>query len=153
MTAKDKGTGKENRSIQDGSGLSKEEIDRMIKDAGRTRRRTRTAARRPRSATRPIRWCHRPEKFIKDNEDKVPTDVKEKVEAAITEVKTALAGTDIAAVKAAVEKLSTESQALGQAIYDAQAADSAAGDGAGQAQDGDVVDAEVVDEPTDQDKK
>ncbi len=52
-----------------------------------------------------------------------------------------------------MEKLSTESQALGQAIYDAQAADSAAGDGAGKAQDGDVVDAEVVDEPTDQDKK
>lgn len=64
---------------------------------------------------------HQTEKFIKDNEDKVPADVKEKVEAAIKEANDALAGSDIAAVKSAVEKLATESQALGQAIYESQA--------------------------------
>ncbi|MBM4526177.1 molecular chaperone DnaK [Rhodococcus hoagii] len=154
VTAKDKGTGKENTiKIQDGSGLSKEEIDRMIKDAEAHAEEDKNRREEAEVRNQADSLVHQTEKFIKDNEDKVPADVKEKVEAAITEVKTALAGTAIAAVKAAVEKLSTESQALGQAIYDAQAADSAAGDGAGQAQDGDVVDAEVVDEPTDQDKK
>ncbi|NKZ80254.1 molecular chaperone DnaK [Prescottella equi] len=154
VTAKDKGTGKENTiKIQDGSGLSKEEIDRMIKDAEAHAEEDKNRREEAEVRNQADSLVHQTEKFIKDNEDKVPADVKEKVETAITEVKTALAGTDIAAVKAAVEKLSTESQALGQAIYDAQAADSAAGDGAGQAQDGDVVDAEVVDEPTDQDKK
>ncbi|MXI03885.1 Hsp70 family protein, partial [Escherichia coli] len=134
-------------------GLSKEEIDRMIKDAEAHAEEDKNRREEAEVRNQADSLVHQTEKFIKDNEDKVPADVKEKVEAAITEVKTALAGTDIAAVKAAVEKLSTESRALGQAIYDAQAADSAAGDGAGQAQDGDVVDAEVVDEPTDQDKK
>ena len=153
VTAKDKGTGKENTiKIQDGSGLSKDEIDRMIKDAEAHAEEDKNRREEAEVRNQADSLVHQTEKFIKDNEDKVPADVKEKVEAAITEVKTALTGADIAAVKAAVEKLSTESQALGQAIYDAQAADAAAS-GDGQAQDGDVVDAEVVDEPTDQDKK
>ncbi|MCA1005019.1 molecular chaperone DnaK [Rhodococcus hoagii] len=153
VTAKDKGTGKENTiKIQDGSGLSKDEIDRMIKDAEAHAEEDKNRREEAEVRNQADSLVHQTEKFIKDNEDKVPADVKEKVEAAITEVKTALAGADIATVKAAVEKLSTESQALGQAIYDAQAAD-AATSGDGQAQDGDVVDAEVVDEPTDQDKK
>ncbi|MFC9517835.1 molecular chaperone DnaK [Nocardiaceae bacterium NPDC056970] len=153
VTAKDKGTGKENTiKIQDGSGLSKDEIDRMIKDAEAHAEEDKNRREEAEVRNQADSLVHQTEKFIKDNEDKVPADVKEKVEAAITEVKTALAGADIATVKAAVEKLSTESQALGQAIYDAQAADAAAS-GDGQAQDGDVVDAEVVDEPTDQDKK
>lgn len=153
VTAKDKGTGKENTiKIQDGSGLSKEEIDRMVKDAEAHAEEDKNRREEAEVRNQADSLVHQTEKFIKDNEDKVPADVKEKVEAAITEVKTALTGTDIAAVKAAVEKLSTESQALGQAIYDAQAADAAAsGDGSGPADD--VVDAEVVDEPSDQDKK
>ncbi|PTR23428.1 molecular chaperone DnaK [Rhodococcus sp. OK519] len=153
VTAKDKGTGTENTiKIQDGSGLSKDEIDRMIKDAEAHAEEDKNRREEAEVRNQADSLVHQTEKFIKDSEDKVPADVKEKVEAAITEVKTALAGTDIAAVKTAVEKLSTESQALGQAIYDAQAADTAAsGDGSGPADD--VVDAEVVDEPTDQDKK
>jgi len=154
VTAKDKGTGKENTiKIQDGSGLSKEEIDRMVKDAEAHAEEDKARREEAEVRNQADSLVHQTEKFIKDSEDKVPADVKEKVEAAITEVKTALAGTDLAAVKAAVEKLSTESQALGQAIYDAQAADAAAsGDGSGPADDN-VVDAEVVDEPSDQDKK
>jgi len=153
VTAKDKGTGKENTiKIQDGSGLSKDEIDRMIKDAEAHAEEDKNRREEAEVRNQADSLVHQTEKFVKDNEDKVPADVKEKVEAAVTEVKTALAGSDIAAVKAAVEKLSTESQALGQAIYDAQAADTAAqGDGSGPTDD--VVDAEVVDEPTDQDKK
>ncbi|WP_433523445.1 molecular chaperone DnaK [Nocardia pseudovaccinii] len=156
VTAKDKGTGKENTiKIQDGSGLSKEEIDRMVKDA--EAHAAEDKARREEAETRnqAESLVHQTEKFIKENEDKVPADVKTKVEAAIAEANEALKGTDIAAVKSAVEKLATESQALGQAIYEASAADQAAsGNGASSsASDDQVVDAEVVDEPVDTEKK
>ncbi|WP_433757598.1 molecular chaperone DnaK [Nocardia sp. CA-135398] len=156
VTAKDKGTGKENTiKIQDGSGLSKEEIDRMVKDA--EAHAAEDKARREEAETRnqAESLVHQTEKFIKENEDKVPADVKTKVEAAIAEANEALKGTDIAAVKSAVEKLATESQALGQAIYEASAAEQAAsGNGASSsASDDQVVDAEVVDEPVDTEKK
>ncbi|MFC8526463.1 molecular chaperone DnaK [Nocardia sp. NPDC057227] len=156
VTAKDKGTGKENTiKIQDGSGLSKEEIDRMVKDA--EAHAAEDKARREEAETRnqAESLVHQTQKFIADNEEKVPADIKSKVEAAIVEANEALKGTDIAAVKAAVEKLATESQALGQAIYESAAAEGAAGDGQpqqGQADD-QVVDAEVVDEPVDTEKK
>jgi molecular chaperone DnaK len=156
VTAKDKGTGKENTiKIQDGSGLSKEEIDRMVKDA--EAHAAEDKARREEAETRnqAESLVHQTEKFIKENDDKVPADVKTKVEEAIAEANEALEGTDIAAVKSAVEKLATESQALGQAIYDASAAESAASsNGASSSVDDDqVVDAEVVDEPVDTEKK
>ncbi|RMI28706.1 molecular chaperone DnaK [Nocardia stercoris] len=148
VTAKDKGTGKENTiKIQDGSGLSKEEIDRMVRDA--EAHAAEDKARREEAETRnqAESLVHQTEKFIKDNEDKVPADVKSKVEAAIAEANEALKGQDISAIKSAVEKLATESQALGQAIYDASAAESAGHtDGATPQSDDTVVDAEVVDE-------
>jgi len=94
------------------------------------------------------------EKFVKDQREaeggsKVPEDTLSKVDAAIAEAKTALGGTDIAAIKAAMEKLGQESQALGQAIYEAtQAGGDEAGGGAGgpSGSADDVVDAEVVDD-------
>ncbi|OUS90059.1 molecular chaperone DnaK [Rhodococcus sp. NCIMB 12038] len=155
VTAKDKGTGKENTiKIQDGSGLSKEEIERMVKDAEAHAEEDKARREEAEVRNQAESLVHQTEKFIKDNEDKVPADVKEKVEAAIKEANDALAGTDIAAVKTAVEKLATESQALGQAIYEASAAEEAANtDGAGASGADDVVDAEVVDEPSDAEKK
>ncbi|MGH4007041.1 MAG: Hsp70 family protein, partial [Pseudonocardiaceae bacterium] len=101
------------------------------------------------------------EKFIKDNDDKLPSDVKDKVNAALGEAQEALKGTDTAAIRTAMEKLATESQALGQALYADHAGASGAAGGAGG--DGaapggpsgssgssggadDVVDAEIVDE-------
>jgi molecular chaperone DnaK len=151
VTAKDKGTGKENTiKIQEGSGLSKEEIDRMVKDAEAHAEEDKARREEAEVRNQADSLVHQTEKFIKDSEEgaaKVPADVKEKVEAAITEVKTALAGTDLAAVKAAVEKLSTESQALGQAIYKAQAEGGSAGGGDGSSGGADdVVDAEIVDD-------
>ncbi|MGH3618603.1 MAG: Hsp70 family protein, partial [Pseudonocardiaceae bacterium] len=98
------------------------------------------------------------EKFIKDNDDKLPADVKDKVNAVLGEAQEALKGTDTAAIRAAMEKLATESQALGQALYkDAGAAGggpgggtgdgAAAGGPAGSAPNADdVVDAEIVDD-------
>ncbi len=90
------------------------------------------------------------EKFLKDNEDKVPADVKTEVETAVSELKETLKGEDTAEIRTATEKLAAVSQKLGQAIYaDAQAAQGAAGGAgdAGQAKaDDDVVDAEIVDD-------
>ncbi|MXP23575.1 molecular chaperone DnaK [Gordonia sp. HNM0687] len=151
VTAKDKGTGKENSiRIQEGSGLSKDEIDRMIKDAEAHADEDRQRREEAETRNQAESLVHQTEKFLKDNEDKVPGEVKDKVNAAISEAQEALKGTDIAAIKSAVEKLSTESQEMGQAIYAASAAESPngeapQGDNAGA---DDVVDAEVVDEPS-----
>ncbi|MCH5643304.1 MULTISPECIES: molecular chaperone DnaK [unclassified Gordonia (in: high G+C Gram-positive bacteria)] len=149
VTAKDKGTGKENSiRIQDGSGLSKDEIDRMIKDAEAHADEDRKRREEAETRNQAESLVNHTEKFLKDNEDKVPADVKEKVESAISNAQEALKGTDSTAIKNAIEKLSEESQALGQAIY-ANTAESPNGDApAGDAADADadVVDAEVVDE-------
>ncbi|MFS4490954.1 molecular chaperone DnaK [Dietzia kunjamensis] len=150
VTAKDKGTGKENTIIiQDGSGLSKEEIDQMIKDAEEHaaedhKRREEADARNQAEST-----IYQTEKFVSENEDKIPADKKESLQAAIADAKTALEGSDVDAIKSAVEKVNTEAQAVGQAIYEASAAEGAeagGASGAGSADDDDVVDAEVVDE-------
>jgi molecular chaperone DnaK len=103
------------------------------------------------------------EKFVKEQREaeggsKVPEDTLTKVDAAIAEAKTALDGTDISAIKSAMEKLGQESQALGQAIYEATQADQGAdagasgGNGPSGTSDDDVVDAEVV-EDDDQENK
>lgn len=150
VSAKDKATGKENTiKIQDGSGLSQEEIDRMIKDAEahadedkkrREEQETRNGAESAAYQTR---------KFMEENEDKLPEDLKTRVTEAADAVDEALKGDDLEAVKSAVEKLNTESQELGKVLYEAQA-----NEGATQAEaaDDNVVDAEVVDEDTDETK-
>ncbi|GAC50186.1 molecular chaperone DnaK [Gordonia aichiensis] len=157
VTAKDKGTGKENSiRIQEGSGLSKDEIDRMIKDAEAHAEEDRKRREEAETRNQAESLVNHTEKFLKDNEDKVPGEVKDKVNAAISEANEALKGTDISAVKSAIEKLSAESQEMGQAIYAASAAESqdgASADGATADSDNDVVDAEVVDEPNSGDTK
>ena len=89
------------------------------------------------------------EKFLKDNEDKVPGEVKTEVETAVAELKEKLKGEDTAEIRTATEKVAAVSQKLGQAMYaDAQAAQAAGGDAphAEAKADDDVVDAEIVDE-------
>ena len=150
VTAKDKGTGKENTiKIQEGSGLSQEEIDRMIKDA--EQHADEDKARREEQETRnnAESMAYQTRKFLDENSDKVTEDIKSKVTAAADEVDEALKGTDIDAIKTAVEKLSTESQEMGKAIYEAEA-----NAGAAQADapaDDNVVDAEVVEDDADAD--
>ena len=155
VTAKDKGTGKENTvTIQDGSGLSQEEIDRMIKDAEEhaeeDRKRREEVSVRNEAET----LVYQTEKFLTDNAEKIPSDGKDKVQAAIDKAKEALKGDDIAALCTAIEEIKTESAAMGQAMYeqtaaegataaDGGAADSNASDNGG---DDDVVDAEVVED-------
>ncbi|MDV7132849.1 molecular chaperone DnaK [Williamsia muralis] len=148
VTAKDKGTGKENTiRIQDGSGLSKDEIDRMIKDAEAHADEDRKRREEAETRNQAESLVNQTEKFLKESDDKVPADLKTKVEGSIEGVREALKGSDLGAVKSAVEKLTTESQELGQAIYANAAAE---GDGAAAAGGADdVVDAEVVDEGAD----
>ena len=155
VTAKDKGTGKENTiKIQDGSGLSQEEIDRMVKDAEQhaeedKKRREEQELRNNAEST-----SYQTRKFLDGNADKVSEDVKTKVTEAADAVDEALKGDDLEAIKSAVEKLSTESQEMGKQIYEAQAAEAgtegAADAGAAQG-DPNVVDAEVVDEDENKD--
>jgi molecular chaperone DnaK len=158
VSAKDLGTGKEqSMTITGGSALPKDDIDRMVKDAEahaeEDKRRREEAEVRNQAET----LVYQTEKVVKENDDKLPADIKEKVNAAIAEANEALKGTDINAIKTAVEKLATESQAIGQAIYanapgapgaEAPGADApgAAGAGADAKKDDDVVDAEIVDE-------
>ncbi|TXH16676.1 MAG: molecular chaperone DnaK, partial [Mycobacterium sp.] len=156
VTAKDKGTGKENTiKIQEGSGLSQDEIDRMIKDAEAHAEEDKKRREEADVRNQAESLVYQTEKFVKDQREaeggsKVPEDTLTKVDGAIAEAKTALAGTDIAAIKTAMEKLGVESQALGQAIYEATQAEQAAGAGAGApsgaAADDNVVDAEVVED-------
>lgn len=149
VTAKDKGTGKENTiTIQDGSGLSKEEIDQMIKDAEKHADEDKKRREEQEVRNSAESMAYQTRKFASENEDKVSQDIRDRVEEAAKEVDEALKGSDIEAIKSAVEKLSTESQEMGKAIYEAQAAEGAtAAEGAETADaDDNVVDAEVVDE-------
>ena len=154
VTAKDKGTGKENSiRIQDGSGLSKDEIDRMIKDAEAHADEDRKRREEAETRNQAESLVHQTEKVLKENEDKVPAELKEKVEAAVAGAQEALKGNDTAAIKSAIEKLSEESQALGQAIYANAAAESPNGESAAADSDPDVVDAEVVDDADSKENK
>ncbi|MGP5497326.1 molecular chaperone DnaK [Corynebacterium flavescens] len=150
VSAKDKGTGKENTiKIQEGSGLSQEEIDRMIKDAEQhaeedKKRREEQETRNTAEST-----SYQTRKFLEENSDKVSEDVKTKVTEAADALDEALKGDDIEAIKSAVEKLSTESQEMGKEIYEAQAAEAGAADAGSNGttnEDPNVVDAEVVDD-------
>ena len=156
VTAKDKGTGKENTiKIQDGSGLSQEEIDRMIKDAEAhaeedKRRREEQEVRNGAESQ-----AYQTRKFLSDNSEKFSDDLKEKITKAADDVDEALKGDDIDAIKVALDKLNEASQEMGKVLYEQEAASQAAGataaDAGSKSGDDNVVDAEVVDE--DGDKK
>ncbi|WIM70778.1 molecular chaperone DnaK [Corynebacterium suedekumii] len=148
VTAKDKGTGKENTiKIQDGSGLSQEEIDRMVKDAEAHAEEDKKRREEQETRNNAESMVYQTRKFMEENSDKVSEDIKTKVEEAATEVDEALKGDDLDAIKASVEKLSTESQEMGKAIYEAEANAGATQADAPTADDN-VVDAEVVEDET-----
>ncbi len=151
VTAKDLGTGKEQKmTVTGGSSLGKDEVDRMRQEAEQYADEDLRRKEAAESRNQGEQLVYQTEKFVKDNEDKVPADVKAEVEAAVSELKESLKGEDTAEIRTATEKLAAVSQKLGQAIYaDAQAAQGAAGAAgdAGQAKaDDDVVDAEIVDD-------
>lgn len=154
VSAKDKGTGKEqSMTITGGSAIPQEDIERMVREAEEHAdedKKRREAADKRNVAEN---MAYQTDKLIKDNDDKLPEDVKKEVQADVDELKEALKGDDDAAVEKALEKLQTSQTKLGEALYAQQSADGAAGAdaaGAGAADsantDDDVVDAEVIDE-------
>ncbi|MEV7776668.1 molecular chaperone DnaK [Kitasatospora sp. NPDC088351] len=146
--AKDLGTGKEQKmTVTGGSALPKDDIERMMREAEQYAEEDHKRRESVETRNQAEQLVYSTEKFIADNTDKLPADVKTEVETAIGELKEALKGEDIAAIREASEKVSTTAQKLGQALYaNADAASSGpAGDAAG-AKDDDVVDAEIVDD-------
>ncbi|PXY31527.1 molecular chaperone DnaK [Prauserella muralis] len=165
VTAKDLGTGNEQSiRITGGSALAQEEIDRMVKDAEahaeEDRKRREEAETRNQAET----LVYQTEKFLKDNDEKLPEDLKGKVKTAIDDANEALKGTDTGKIKDSMEKLNSASQELATALYSntgaqaggaegAAGAAGGAGDASGSAKADDVVDAEIVDESAEDDKK
>jgi molecular chaperone DnaK len=157
VNAKDTATGKEQgMTITGGSALPKDDIDRMVKDAEAHADEDKTRREEADVRNQAETLSYQTEKFLKDNDEKVPSEIKDKVNVAIKDVNEALKGTDINAIKSAVEKLSVEAQTIGPAMYGSQpgGTDGAApggtpGDATGGPTGGgaeDVVDAEIVDE-------
>ncbi|MDP9886834.1 molecular chaperone DnaK [Pseudarthrobacter enclensis] len=156
VSAKDKGTGKEqSMTITGGSSLSKEDIDRMVRDA--EEHAAEDKARREATDTRNTaeQLAYSVDKLIADNADKLPEEVKTEVQGDVDSLKKALEGTDDAAVKSAFEKLQASQTKLGEAIYSqagspdgagAAGAQGASGASAGSKADEDIVDAEIIDE-------
>ena len=150
VSAKDLGTGKEQRmTITGGSALPKDEIDRMMKDAEAhaeddKKRREEADIRNTGDSL-----VYQTEKFLKDNADKFNegenATKKTELETALADLKKALAGSDITAIKSATEKVSEISQQLGAALYAANAAAQTQATGGTTPDDG-VQDAEIVEE-------
>ncbi len=151
VSAKDRGTGKEqSMTITGGSALSEEEIDRMVKEA--EEHAAEDAKRREEQELRNAaeQQVYTTEQLLKDNADKLSEDISSEVQGAVDKLKEALEGEDVEPVKVAQEELTTASQKIGEALYAADQQAQAAGE-AGEADaaaegDEDVVDAEIVDE-------
>ena len=145
VSAKDKGTNKEqSMTITGGSSLSKEDIERMVKDAEEHAAEDKKRREEADTRNQGEQMAYQIEKLIKDNDQKLSEEVKTDVQADVDALKTALAGEDFDAVKAAIEKLTESQTKLGEAIYAAASQEAEAE--AAPASDEDVVDAEVVDE-------
>jgi molecular chaperone DnaK len=153
VSAKDLGTGKQQSvQITGGSALSKEDIDKMVRDAEayaeEDRRRREEAEVRNQADT----LVYSTEKFLAENDEKVPADVKAEVKDAIADLKKAIEGNDIDTIKTASEHAATVSQKMGSAIYAAAQAErqsSGSADAPGpeaEPEDEGVVEAEIVDE-------
>jgi molecular chaperone DnaK len=148
VSAKDLATGKEQgMTITGGSALSKDEIDRMMADAEAHANEDKQRREEAEIRNTGDSLLYQTEKFLKDNEGKFEGELatqKSELDGALEELKTALGGANFEMIKSSTEKVSTLSQALGGALY---AANAAQADGAAPTEDG-VEDAEVVEEET-----
>ena len=152
VSAKDNATGKEqSMTISGGSSLSKEDIDRMMRDAEQHAEEDKARREEAEVRNNAEALVYQTEKFLADNADKVPAEAKSNVEEPLAELKKAIDENDAAGMRAATDKVAAASQALGAAMYSQAEQDGTAGsaDAAGEAADmseEDVVDAEIVDE-------
>ena len=143
VSAKDKGTNKEqSMTITGGSSLSKEDIERMVKDAEEHAAEDKKRREEADTRNQAEQMVYQIEKLIKDNDQKLSEEVKTDVQADVDALKTALAGEDFDAVKSALEKLTESQTKLGEAIYAAASQEAEQETPSTE----DVVDAEVVDE-------
>ena len=162
VNAKDLATGKEQRmTVTGGSALPKTDIDQMVRDAEQYAEEDRVRREAVESRNQAEGLVYQTEKFLQENEDKVPDDVKTEVKDGVAELKKALEGEDADVIKTASEKLAQSSQKMGAAMYanaqaagtsDESASSSSDESGSGNSED-DVVDAEIVDEDRPQDSK
>ncbi len=138
VSAKDKGTGKENKiTIKANSGLSEAEIEKMVKDAEANAAEDQKKLELVQARNQADATAHSVKKSLAEHGDKLDAGEKEKIEAAIKDVEEALKGDDKAAIEAKTEALMTASQKLGEKMYaDAQAAAAAAGEAPGGAAPG-----------------
>jgi molecular chaperone DnaK len=160
VAAKDLGTGKEQKiTITASSGLSKDEVEKMRKDAESHAEEDKAKKEEVETRNEADNAVYRSEKLLKDNGDKLPQGDKDKIESAVGAVKEALKGSDAAAIKSASEKLNEAWQAASAELYKAGAAKAQSekaqpgGQSQGEApkseekkKDEGVIDAEVVDE-------
>ena len=156
VTAKDMGTGKEQKiTITAGSGLSEQEIKRMVDDAKAHEAEDKAAKEKIEVKNRADSMVYQTEKQLKDLGDKVPADVKQPVQEKIDQLKKHIQANDTETMKSTMQQLEELLMKIGQSVYQQQGgAQGAPGAGAGpqpgaqpgQAKDGDVVDAEVVDD-------
>jgi len=161
VSAKDKGTGKEqSMTITGGSSLAKEDIERMVREAEEHAAEDKERREKAEVRNNSEQLVYSIEKLIKENEASLPDDVKGEVQADVDALKTALAGDDDAAVKAAFDTLNASQSKLGEAIYNASQTEATPSEdqeeGASSTSDDDVVDAEIVDdedETTEKDAK
>jgi molecular chaperone DnaK len=152
VSAKDRATSKEqSMTITGQSSLAKDQIDQMVRDAEahaeEDRRRRDEAEARNNADT----LVYQTEKLLREQGDKISGDEKSSVESALADLKTALSGSDVEAIKSATERLMTTSQNFTQKLYEAASSDQysqagAAGGSTPPPDDDDVVDAEIVDE-------
>ncbi|WP_182353137.1 molecular chaperone DnaK [Flaviflexus huanghaiensis] len=151
VSAKDRGTGKEqSMTITGGSALPKDEIDRMIKEA--EAHAAEDAKRKEEAELRNLaeQQAYSIDKLLKENKDKLDDALVSDVQGAVDDLKSALEGDDVEAIKKANETLTEKSQKIGEAIYAQQDAGTPEGPGDEPAEgDEDIVDAEVVDDEED----
>jgi molecular chaperone DnaK len=161
VSAKDHGTGKEQAmTITGGSALSKDEIDRMVKDAEQYAEEDRKRREAVELRNQADSLVYSTEKFLSENEDKIADDIKTEVRADVDALKKTLEGedSDTEAIQAAMTKLGQSSQKMGAAMYESAAEAGAApgsestGSTDSSTDEGDVVDAEIVDEDNDEGK-
>ena len=149
VSAKDLATSKEqSMTISGGSALSKDEIDRMMREAEAHAEEDKQRREEVEVKNTAESLVFQTEKFLSDNADKIPADAKANVDGPLEELKKAIEANDIAGMKAATDKVAQASQTLGAAMYATQQQAGGAADGDSTAADDDVVDAEIVDEET-----
>ena len=152
VSAKDQATGaSQSMTITGGSSLSKEEIDRMVRDAEAHADEDRQRREEADTRNQADSLVYQTEKLLKDNADKIDEADKALIQAPLDQAKAAMNGNDLAAIKSAHEALSAAAQQFGQKLYEKASAEQAAGTSASGAagstgNDDDIIDAEIVDE-------